>query len=90
MLDANETFKNSNSGDALLGVVVEAASGFPYNVYVTRHSIERLGLADTGPETDAHARGRLATGYTVRRLGLPRRLIPDVATRALSPATGFW
>jgi CubicO group peptidase (beta-lactamase class C family) len=89
-LDANETFKYSNIGYALLGLVVEAVSGLPYNAYVTRHIIERLGLADTGPETDAHAQERLATGYTVRRLGLPRRPIPDVATRALSPATGFY
>src|SRR5438034_4423343 len=32
-LDANETFKYSNIGYALLGMVVEAASGLPYNAY---------------------------------------------------------
>lgn len=87
---ANETFKYSNLAFALLGLVIEAASGLPYNSYVARHIVDRLGLADTGPETGADVQGRLARGYTVRRLGLPRRPIPDVATAALSPATGFY
>ena len=90
VLDANESFKYSNIGYALLGLVIEAASGLPYNTYVRRHIVERLGLTDTGPETDDHARERLVTGYTARRPGLPRCPIPDVSTRALSPATGFY
>lgn len=90
VLAPNETFKYSNIGYALLGQVVEAASGLPYNSYVRQHIVEPLGLSDTGPETDAHAQERLVTGYTARRPGLPRRPIPDVATQALSPATGFY
>ncbi len=90
VLDANESFKYSNIGYALLGLVIEAASGLPYNTYVRRHIVEQLGLSDTGPETDDHARERLVTGYTARRPGLTRRPIPDVSTRALSPATGFY
>ncbi len=90
VLAANEGFKYSNIGYALLGLVVEAASGLPYNDYVRRHIVERLGLSETGPETDERARERLVTGYTARRLGMPRRGIPDVSTRALSPATGFY
>ncbi len=90
VLDANNSFKYSNIGYALLGLVIEAASGLPYNTYVRRHIVERLGLTDTGPETDDHARERLVTGYTARRPGLTRRPIPDVSTRALSPATGFY
>ncbi len=90
VLAANEAFKYSNIGYGLLGLVIEAASGMPYHQYVTRHIVDRLGLLDTGPETDAHARERLVTGYTARRLGLPRRPIRDVATGALAPATGFY
>lgn len=90
VLAPNETFKYSNIGYALLGLVVEAASGLPYNAYVRRHIVEPLGLPDTGPETDAQAQERLVTGYSARRPGLPRRPIPDVATHALSPATGFY
>ncbi len=87
---ANEAFKYSNIGYGLLGLVIEAAAGLPYHQYVRHHIVDRLDLLDTGPETDAHARERLATGYTARRLGLPRRPIPDVATGALAPATGFY
>lgn len=90
VLPANERFKYSNIGYALLGLVIEAASGMPYHEYVRRHIIDRLGLGDTGPETDDRARARLVTGYTKPRLGLPRRPLPDVATGALAPATGFY
>jgi CubicO group peptidase (beta-lactamase class C family) len=90
VLDANERFKYSNIGYSLLGLVVEAASGTPYNDYVRRNIVERLGLSDTGPETDPSVRSRLATGYTAPRLGLPRRALEDVPTGAMSPATGFY
>ena len=90
VLAANERFKYSNIAYGLLGLVVEAASGLPYNEYVGQQIVGRLGLADTGPEIDDAARGRLATGYTARRLGLPRRPIPEIDTQALSAATGFY
>lgn len=90
VLSPNETFKYSNVGYALLGLVVEAAGGLPYNAYVARHIVEPLELSDTGPETNAQVQERLATGYTARRPGLPRRPLPDVTTRAFSPATGFY
>ena len=90
VLAANEAFKYSNIAYALLGMVIEAAGGMPYREYVARRIIDRLGLADTGPETDARALPQLATGYTARRFGLPPRPIPDVVTGALAPATGFY
>lgn len=90
VLVANESFKYSNIAYALLGMVVEVAGGEPYDEYVTRHIIDRLGLADTGPDTDAHCRARLATGYTARRFGIPQSPVRDVTTGALAPATGFY
>lgn len=90
VLPANERFKYSNIAYGLLGLVVEAAGGVPYNQYVMAHIVDRLGLADTGPEIDDHARARLARGYTAPNLGVPRRPIPDIDTHALSAATGFY
>jgi D-alanyl-D-alanine carboxypeptidase len=91
VLDPNTTFKYSNIGYALLGLVIEAASGRPYNEYVRENIIQRLGLRDTGPEVDPALKDRLVTGYTRARLGLPRRAVPRVIdTDALSPATGFY
>ncbi|MGH2410890.1 MAG: serine hydrolase domain-containing protein, partial [Chloroflexota bacterium] len=90
VLNPNEGFKYSNIGYGLLGLVIEAASGLSYHEYVRRHIIQPLGLADTGPELDAHAEGRLATGYTVRQYGRPRRPLPHITTGALASATGFY
>jgi CubicO group peptidase (beta-lactamase class C family) len=83
-------FKYSNFGYSLLGMLVEAASGEPYNEYVRRHVVDRLGLASTGPELDDFARERLATGYTSDHYGLPRLPVDHLDTHAMSPATGFY
>jgi CubicO group peptidase (beta-lactamase class C family) len=90
VLPANESFKYSNIAYALLGLVIEAASGMTYNEYVTQRIITPLGLTDTGPDTDTHTPDRLVTGYTARRFGLPHRPIPDAPTNALAAATGFY
>jgi CubicO group peptidase (beta-lactamase class C family) len=86
----NRQFKYSNFGYALLGQVVEAASGMPYNDYVRRSIVQPLGLRDTGPELDDHARARLATGYTGDHYGLERLPLDHADTRAMSAATGFY
>ena len=67
----NESFKYSNIAYGLLGKVIEAASGSSYSTYVRQHIVDPLGLADTGPEINAQMQERLATGYTMRRYGLP-------------------
>lgn len=90
VLPENQQFKYSNFGYALLGLVVEKASGVPYNAYVRRDIVDRLGLRDTGPELDDHARERLATGYTGDHYGLPRLPLEHLDTAAMSPATGFY
>ncbi len=90
VLPANDRFKYSNLAYALLGQVVARAAGLPYADYVRQHIIDPLGLTATGPETDERARAGLATGYTVRRFGRPRRPLPDASTGALAPATGFY
>lgn len=91
VLDSNTTFKYSNIGYGLLGQVVAAVTGQPYNDYVREKIIEPMGLRDTGPEANPALSDRLVTGYTRARLGVPRRAVPPVIdTRALSPATGFY
>ena len=90
VLPSNTSFKYSNVGYALLGLVIESVSGRPYNQYVKEQIIDRLRLSDTGPELDAHAASRAASGYTGSVLGVPRRAVPNIDTRALSPATGFY
>ncbi len=86
---ADRDFKYSNIGFGLLGLVVEAASGQPYNAYVSEHIVDRLGLLDTGPELDPARAPDYATGYSALALG-ERVPVDHVDTRDLAAATGFY
>ena len=90
VLPANATFKYSNVGYALLGQVLEAATGSSYAELVRDRITTPLGLSDTGAELDASAQGRLATGYTSQRFGMSRVPFPHLHTGAYAPATGCW
>jgi CubicO group peptidase (beta-lactamase class C family) len=87
----NEYFKYSNIGYSLLGLIVEAASGRPYNDYVAENIAARLGLADSGPEYDASRAADYAAGHTGLTAGDDeRRRIEHVDTRAMAAATGWY
>jgi len=90
VFSSNHKLKYSNIGYSLLGLVIETASGMPYNRYVCESIVDRLGMRNTGPETNPQAQARMVTGYTSRALLLPRMPLPDVETGAMSPATGFY
>lgn len=89
VLPPNERFKYSNTGYALLGLVIASASGMSYNDYVTKHIADRLGLCDTRPELIADRIGDYATGHSALSYADSRIPIEHVDTRAMSPATGF-
>jgi CubicO group peptidase (beta-lactamase class C family) len=57
-------YEYSNLGYALLGCVVEAASGLPYRDFVEQHLISPLGMTSTGFDTSVAPSGGLATGHT--------------------------
>jgi D-alanyl-D-alanine carboxypeptidase len=90
VLDANVKLKYSNFGYTLLGLLIEAASGQPYNRYVTEHIIRPLGLRRTGPEYGQAMAPKLVTGYGRADVARTRMPIPPVDTRAMSAATGFY
>jgi CubicO group peptidase (beta-lactamase class C family) len=56
-------YEYSNFGFGILGRIVTAASGVPYNDYVQAHILGPLGMASTTLEPDAVPSGRLALGY---------------------------
>jgi CubicO group peptidase (beta-lactamase class C family) len=87
---ANEQFKYSNMGFTLLGLVIERASGLPYNDYVSRNIVDRLGLKRTGPDYVEQLADDYASGYTYLSDLFPQKRIEQVATGAMSPATGFY
>jgi CubicO group peptidase (beta-lactamase class C family) len=77
VLPPAERFKYSNIAYSLLGSVIEAASGQPYNTYVTEQIVVRLGLRNTGPELDPEPPARVR--HRLQCAGLPRRAAPDRA-----------
>ncbi|TDO67636.1 CubicO group peptidase (beta-lactamase class C family) [Kribbella sp. VKM Ac-2571] len=86
----NERFKYSNIGYGLLGLVVEAASGTPYNSYVQTAIVDKLGLSGLGPELDPARLNEYAAGYSALTYADTRVPIEHVDTRALASATGFF
>jgi len=90
VLPVQERFKYSNVAYSLLGLVVAAAAGEPYNDYVAREIVQRLGLTRTGPELDPARAGEYAAGYTALSYADERLPIEHVDTRAMSAATGFY
>jgi CubicO group peptidase (beta-lactamase class C family) len=62
VLPPGARFHYSNLAFALLGVVVERASGIDYREYVEQRLLQRVGLTRTSFDPDEHA----ATGYLVK------------------------
>lgn len=90
VLADNERFKYSNIGYGLLGLVIEAASGTPYNHYVQTAIVDKLGLSGLGPELDPNRSSEYAMGYSALAYADQRVPIEHVDTRALASATGFF
>lgn len=90
VLGRNERFKYSNIGYALLGRILERATGRPYAELVAERICAPLGLADTGAEYDEDRAAEYATGYSALSYADVRVPIEHVDTRALAAATGCW
>lgn len=90
IFDTNVQMKYSNFGYGLLGMIVETASGVPYNQYVKENIIQSIKLKNTGPEYVEEIKDKLVTGYT--RLDATKRRLPiaNCTTNAMSAATGFY
>ena len=90
IFDTNIQMKYSNFGYSLLGMVVEAASGAPYNQYVKKNIAQSIELKNTGPEYIEEIEDKLVTGYTHRDANKRRLPIANCTTNAMSAATGFY
>ena len=56
-------YEYSNLGYAILGEIIEAASGEPYQDYITKHILVPLGMLDTKFEIADVPADKLALGY---------------------------
>lgn len=85
-----ERMKYSNIGFGLLGQVVAAASGVPYDDYVREYVVGRLGLRDTGPELEPERESEAAIGYSAFSAFDRRMPLPHVPANGMAAATGFY
>ncbi|CAA9550582.1 MAG: Beta-lactamase class C-like and penicillin binding proteins (PBPs) superfamily [uncultured Thermomicrobiales bacterium] len=84
------TFKYTNIGFSLLGIIISKAAGRTYNEYTTTVIIDKLGLRNTGPELDEARLSEYAGGHSGLGSWTERRVIPHVDTHAMAAATGFY
>lgn len=82
------SFKYTNYGYSILGLIVEKASGMPYAEYVRKHILKPLGMSHTYPDYEDEITG-LATGYGREIPGEKTKTFPHYKTNAYAPATGF-
>lgn len=84
------TFKYSNIGFSLLGLIIGKAADSTYNAYTKTAIVEKLGLRNTGPELDDTRLPEYAAGHSGLLSRTDRQVIPHVATHAMAAATGFY
>jgi len=81
-----EAYRYSNLGLALLGQIVEAASGEPWASYVGRHLLAPLGMTRSSAHPSAEQIAGLARAYTRKFPDGSRRIMEFYETRAIAPA----
>jgi D-alanyl-D-alanine carboxypeptidase len=87
-IPAETSWKYSNLGYALLGLVIEAASGQSYADYLDSDVLAPLGMTDTLVEPQANSPG-LAIGYGARDGSGARPARDFLEMGALTPAAGL-
>ena len=89
-IDANTRLKYSNHGFGLAGLVIEAITGEPYNVWTQREIVDAAGLTETTPDVPLPNGAPLAKGHAGKLvLGAHVAFPSDQSTHALASATGF-
>jgi CubicO group peptidase (beta-lactamase class C family) len=84
VLQPGDRFEYSNTGFAILGLVISAVTGMPFVDAVHRRVLEPLGMRATGFTSEVV--GRMATGYVKRTDGWHEE--PLAAPGAFSPMGG--
>ncbi len=82
-------YKYSNLGIAILGEVVAAASGQPYEVFVQENILDPLGMTSTSVFIPPEHQERLATGYGRRMSDGTRQKSPPTESKGLAPAANI-
>ena len=81
-------WKYSNLAYALLGEVIAAVSGKPFDEYVERNILKPLDMSHSGVTLSSINRKRLATGYGRRLPDGSRQELPVIDAKGMAAATG--
>ncbi|MBU6232066.1 beta-lactamase family protein [Patescibacteria group bacterium] len=81
-------FKYTNFGFALLGLVIEKASGMSYAEYIAKNILKPLGMKHTYPDYSKGMNG-IATGYGHEVPDQKRIAFKHFSANAYASATGF-
>ncbi len=82
-------WKYSNLGMALLGQIVEAASGENYEDYILNHILKPLQMNSTSVQLSEEQKTQLATGYGRRLPDGTRKIMPFTDSKGLTPAANM-
>ncbi|HEY8143854.1 MAG TPA: serine hydrolase [Kofleriaceae bacterium] len=81
-----ETYKYSNLGVALLGIIAERVSGERYSDYLAHHIFAPLGMTNSSAAPNAEQLARRATPYYRRASDGSRRVFPYYDMNGLAAA----
>lgn len=87
--ESAKRFKYSNLGFALLGRVIEAASGLSYKNYMKQIILQTVGMPDTTVDFCPERARQLATGYGRVLTDHERIVFSHTRTKSMESATGF-
>jgi CubicO group peptidase (beta-lactamase class C family) len=87
---ASSYWQYSNLGLTLVGEIVEAVSGQPYDDYMRERLLDPLEMNDTTTDMPQELRGEaLAIGHTNLKRDGTRDAVAPYETRGIAPAAGF-
>lgn len=79
------SYMYDNFASMLLGLVVEKASGMPFETYMQKHVLDPLGMTSSGFKLEGSLKERLATGYNAAG----QRVEPYAVTPTVMPQGGM-
>lgn len=85
----SETVKYSNFGYALLGLIIEAVTGHPYENYIQNEILNPLEMKNTYSDLDDSNRNKHAIGYKLKYPGKKREGFMQIPSTIMQPAYGL-
>jgi CubicO group peptidase (beta-lactamase class C family) len=87
--ETERKYKYSNLGIAILGEVIAAVSGQPYEVFVQENILDPLEMTGTSVFMPPDHRERLATGYGRKLRDGTRKKSPPTESKGLAPSANI-